>query len=108
MGIKKVKQLLESCVLGTDLILGYGTMENIIGGGMGGPLGPNPNPSKTCEKNILKNLLDILWIQTLHIEELFQHKEEPKYYTSSWEGSFMLPMISNPSSCSFSFIDSQM
>lgn len=78
MGIKKVKQLLESCVLGTDLILGYGTMENIIGGGMGGPLGPSPNPSKTWEKH-LKNVLDILWIQTLHNEELFQHKEEPKY-----------------------------
>lgn len=44
-------------MLGTDLILGYGTMENIIGGGMGGPLGPNPNPSKTCEKNILKMYL---------------------------------------------------
>lgn len=52
VGIKKVKELLESCVLGTDLVLGYGTMENIIGGGMGGPLGPNPNSSKTCEKNI--------------------------------------------------------
>lgn len=38
-------------MLGTDLILGYETMENIIGGGMGGPSGPNPSPSKTCEKN---------------------------------------------------------
>lgn len=54
MGITKVKQQLKSCVLGTDLILGYGIMENVIGGGMGGPLGPNPNSSETCEKNIFK------------------------------------------------------
>lgn len=41
-GIKKVKQPGVLSELDTTLLLGYGTAENSMGGGMGGP-----NPSKT-------------------------------------------------------------
>lgn len=39
--------------------------------------------------------------------KMVQNKEKLRCFTSSWDGSFMLLMISNPLSCSFSFIDSQ-
>lgn len=46
-GIKKVKQPGVRWELDTTLLLGYGTTENSMGEGIGGPVGPSPNPSKT-------------------------------------------------------------
>lgn len=34
---------------GALLLTGKGTTAKVAGGGIGGPLGPRPNPSKTCK-----------------------------------------------------------
>lgn len=37
---------------GALLLTGKGTTAKVAGGGIGGPLGPRPNPSKTCQNKI--------------------------------------------------------
>lgn len=44
---RKVKQSQVSWLLDCTLCLGKGTTEKVMGGGMGGPLGPNPKSSNT-------------------------------------------------------------
>lgn len=46
-GIKKVKQPGVRWELDMTFLLGYGTTENSMGGGIGAPVGPSPNPFKT-------------------------------------------------------------
>lgn len=46
-GTRKVKQSHVCILLACCLFLGNGTMEKVVGGGMGGPLGPIPKSSNT-------------------------------------------------------------